>query len=64
MHKSFKYFRYSLNKIIYSYNDGKSWSPIGGGIGFHTLSIGNNKDAIWAAGSDGKVARLVEIKDK
>lgn len=48
----------------YSYNDGKSWSPIGGGIGFHTLSIGNNKDAIWAAGSDGKVARLVEIKDK
>ncbi|MDH5366678.1 MAG: YCF48-related protein [Cyclobacteriaceae bacterium] len=48
----------------YSFSDGKSWNPIGGGIGFHTLSIGKNKNSIWAAGSDGKVARLVEIKYK
>jgi len=46
----------------YSFNDGESWQPIGGGIGFHTLSIGGSKHSIWAAGADGKVARLKEIK--
>lgn len=46
----------------YSFTDGKSWNPIGGGIGFHTLSIGGSKKAIWAAGSGGKVARLKEMK--
>ena len=45
----------------FTYNNGLSWNPIGGEIGFHTLSAGNSKRAIWAAGSDGKVARLVEI---
>ena len=47
----------------FSFNDGKSWNPIGGGIGFHTLSIGSSKRAIWAAGSEGKIARLKEIKN-
>lgn len=46
----------------YTFNDGVTWSPIGGGIGFHTLSIGGDKSIIWAAGSAGKVARLKEIK--
>ena len=46
----------------YSFSDGRTWNPIGGGIGFHTLSIGMSKTSIWAAGSEGKVARLKEIK--
>jgi len=42
----------------YSHNNGTSWHPIDV-MGFHTLSIAkNNKEAIWAAGDDGKVARL------
>jgi len=41
----------------YSHNDGTSWHPIDV-MGFHTLSIGGSKKAIWAAGDDGKVAKL------
>lgn len=47
----------------YSFNDGMTWNPIGV-IGFHTLSIGNSKRSIWAAGEDGKVAKLIEDKKK
>ncbi len=42
----------------YSHNNGSTWHPIDV-MGFHTLSIaGKSKEAIWAAGSDGKIARL------
>lgn len=41
----------------YSHNNGTSWHPIDV-MGFHTLSIGKNKESIWAAGSEGKIARL------
>jgi photosystem II stability/assembly factor-like uncharacterized protein len=41
----------------YSHNDGTSWHPIDV-MGFHTLSIAGSKEAIWAAGDDGKVAKL------
>lgn len=41
----------------YSHNNGTSWHPIDV-MGFHTLNIGGTKEAIWAAGDDGKIARL------
>ena len=41
----------------YSHNNGTSWHPIDV-MGFHTLSIGGSREAIWAAGADGKIDRL------
>ena len=41
----------------YSHDKGASWHPIGV-MGFNTLNIGGNKEAIWAAGDDGKIAHL------
>ena len=59
--------RYTSGKFItvgpsgseYSNDKGQSWHAIEG-PGFHTLSIGSDSiDAVWAAGRDGKIARLV-----
>jgi len=40
-----------------SHDNGKTWASFGG-RGFHTFSIGGSKEAIWAAGSEGRIARL------
>jgi len=40
-----------------SRDDGKTWVSFGD-QGFHTFSIGGNLKAIWAAGSEGRIARL------
>jgi len=40
----------------YSLDLGRSWTHFPGN--FHTLSVGNSSSAIWAAGADGRVARL------
>ena len=41
----------------FSLDNGLSWQMLDT-IGFHTLSIGTNKNAIWAAGRDGRVGKL------
>ncbi len=40
-----------------SRDDGKTWASFGD-QGFHTLSVGGGLKATWAAGSDGRIARL------
>ena len=40
-----------------SRDDGKTWAAFGD-QGFHTLSVGGGLNAIWAAGADGRIARL------
>ncbi|MDA7881204.1 hypothetical protein N9A94_02775 [Akkermansiaceae bacterium] len=40
-----------------SRDGGKSWASFGK-QGFHTLSVGGNPEGIWAAGSEGRLARL------
>lgn len=41
-----------------SLDKGQTWQTIDT-IGFHTLSIGNKKTGIWAAGADGRIAKLM-----
>ena len=41
----------------WSGDGGKTWTPFDGG-GYHTLSIGGNLKAVWAAGSEGRVGKL------
>lgn len=44
----------------FSTDNGKSWKSIEG-PGFHTLSIGNDgSKAIWAAGRDGRIGKLMK----
>ncbi|MFT6862642.1 MAG: photosystem II stability/assembly factor-like uncharacterized protein [Akkermansiaceae bacterium] len=40
-----------------SYDEGKTWASFGD-QGFHTISVGGSLQATWAAGSDGRIARL------
>lgn len=40
-----------------SHDEGKTWRSFGD-QGFHTLSAGEDLNAIWAAGSGGRIARL------
>ncbi len=42
----------------FSRDDGMTWTQIDT-IGYHTLSIGAGQDSGWAAGADGRIARLV-----
>lgn len=41
----------------YSLDYGKSWRSMPGN--FHVLSVGDGPDAVWAAGADGRVGKLV-----
>lgn len=59
--------RYATDRFIaagpsgseYSAEGGKRWIPIGG-PGFHTVSVGKGGlYAVWAAGREGRIARLV-----
>ncbi|MDW7695987.1 oxidoreductase [Flammeovirgaceae bacterium SG7u.111] len=42
----------------YSADAGKTWTQFSE-VGYHTLSIGNSPKAVWAAGRDGKVGKLI-----
>lgn len=42
-----------------SLNGGQTWAVIDT-VGFHTMSIGGSKQAIWAAGGDGRVGKLMQ----
>jgi hypothetical protein len=44
----------------YSLDEGLTWTKISD-AGYHTMSTGGSVEAIWAAGAEGRVARL-EIK--
>lgn len=41
----------------WSRDGGKTWTSFGG-RGYHTLSIGGSLQAVWAAGSEGRIGRL------
>ena len=41
-----------------SFDQGRSWQPIDT-IGYHVLSVGNSPEAVWAAGAEGRVGKLV-----
>ena len=42
----------------FSNDDGKHWTNFGA-LGLYTLSVAKSGEAVWAAGPDGAVARLV-----
>lgn len=46
----------------YSPDDGLTWQRIAG-PGYHTLSFGDSMQAGWAAGADGRVAKLLFRRD-
>ncbi len=41
-----------------SFDRGRSWQPVDT-TGYHVLSVGESREAVWAAGPDGRVAKLV-----
>jgi photosystem II stability/assembly factor-like uncharacterized protein len=45
-----------------SRDEGKTWNPFGD-QGFHAVSVGESSTAIWAAGSNGRLARLRQRRD-
>ncbi|MHB8054463.1 MAG: oxidoreductase, partial [Candidatus Aminicenantales bacterium] len=42
----------------YSLDRGKTWIPIAGPSGFHTICSARKGRAVWAAGRKGLIARL------
>ena len=41
-----------------STDDGRTWTPVTGAIGLHTLAIARRGRAGWGAGENGRILRL------
>jgi photosystem II stability/assembly factor-like uncharacterized protein len=39
-------------------DDGRSWQPIGGALGFHGLSVARDGGVAWAVGEQGRISQL------